>query len=60
MISYDVRVWGMMFDVTPSDGSLMALGSTEPHAVRAKLMNPHQGLTQTTEYRGLGNAYNKT
>ena len=28
-----------------SDGSPMALGSTEPHEVRVKLMNPHQGLT---------------
>jgi len=28
-----------------SDGSPMALGLTEPHAVRVKLMNPHQGLT---------------
>jgi len=34
-----------------SNGSPMALGSTEPHAVRAKQMNPHQGLTQTMELR---------
>jgi len=33
------------------------LGSTEPHEVRVKLVNPHRGLTQTTEHRGLGNAY---
>jgi len=31
-----------------SNGSPMALGSTEPHAVRAKQMNPHQGLTPST------------
>jgi len=31
------------------DGSPVALGSTEPHAVRAKQVNPHQGLTQATE-----------
>ncbi len=34
-----------------SDGSPMALGSTEPHEVRAKLMNPHQGLTPLTELK---------
>jgi len=34
-----------------SNGSPMALDSTEPHAVRLKLMIPHQGLTQTTESR---------
>ena len=28
-----------------SDGSPMALGSTEPHEVRVKLMNLQQGLT---------------
>jgi len=28
-----------------SDGSPVALGSTEPHEVRVKPMNPHQGLT---------------
>ena len=39
MIRYAVRY--------TSDGSPMALGSTEPHEVRVKLMNPHQGLTPT-------------
>jgi len=34
-----------------SDGSPMALGSTEPHAVWVKLVNPHQGLAQTTELK---------
>jgi len=34
-----------------SDGSPVALGSTEPHAVWVKLVNPHQGLAQTTEIR---------
>ncbi len=34
-----------------SDGSPMALGSTEPHEVRVKLMNPHQGLTPLTELK---------
>jgi len=34
-----------------SNGSPVALGSTEPHAVWVKLVNPHQGLTQTTETR---------
>jgi len=34
-----------------SDGSPVALGSTEPHAVWAKLVKPHQGLAQTTELR---------
>jgi len=29
----------------------MALGSTEPHEVRVKLVNPYRGLTQTTELR---------
>jgi len=29
----------------PSDGRVMVLPSTEPHEVRVKLMNPHQGLT---------------
>lgn len=38
-----------------SDGSPMALGSTEPHAVRVKLMNPHQGLTPLTELKVLKN-----
>ena len=28
-----------------SDGSPVALGSTEPHEVRVKLVSPHQGLT---------------
>ncbi|MCD6084986.1 MAG: hypothetical protein J7J20_05535 [Desulfurococcales archaeon] len=37
MIRYAVRY--------TSDGSPMALGSTEPHEVRVKLMNPHQELT---------------
>jgi len=36
-----------------SDGSPMALGSTEPHEVRVKLMNPHQGLTPLTELKVL-------
>jgi len=34
-----------------SNGSPVALGSTEPHAAWVKLVNPHQGLTQTTETR---------
>jgi len=43
----------------------VAFPSTGPHEVRVKLMNPHQGPTQTTELRvfkttlelrGLGNA----
>jgi len=34
-----------------SNGSPVALGSTEPHAVWVKLVNPHRGLTQTTELR---------
>jgi len=34
-----------------SNGSPMALGSTEPHAVWLKLMIPHLGLTQTMELR---------
>jgi len=34
-----------------SDGSPLALGSTEPHAVRLKLMIPHQGLTPLTELK---------
>ena len=33
------------------DGSPMALGSTEPHEVWVKLMNPHQGLTPLTELK---------
>jgi len=32
-----------------SNGSPMALASTEPHAVRLKLMIPHLGLTQTMD-----------
>ena len=38
-----------------SDGSPMALGSTEPHAVWVKLMNPHQGLTPLMELKVLKN-----
>jgi len=38
-----------------SDGSPMALGSTEPHEVRVKLMSPHQGLTPLTELKVLKN-----
>jgi len=34
-----------------SNGSPMALGSTEPHAVWVKLVSPHRGLAQTTELR---------
>jgi len=34
-----------------SNGSPMALGSTEPHAVWLKLMIPHLGLTRTMELR---------
>ena len=34
-----------------SNGSPMALGSTEPHAVWLKLMIPHLGLTQTIELK---------
>ena len=36
-----------------SDGGPVTLGSTEPHAVRVKLMNPHQGLTPLTELKVL-------
>jgi len=36
-----------------SDGRCVAFTSTEPHAVRAKHVNPHQGLTQTTELKYL-------
>ncbi|MCD6301253.1 MAG: transposase [Staphylothermus sp.] len=32
-----------------SDGRGVAFPSTEPHEVRVKLMNPHQGLTPLTE-----------
>jgi len=32
-------------------GSGMASPSTEPHAVWAKLVSPHQGLAQTTELK---------
>ena len=32
-----------------SDGRSMAFPSTEPHEVRVKQMNPHQGLTPLTE-----------
>jgi len=39
-----------------SDGRGVAFPSTGPHEVRVKLMNPHQGPTQTTTTRGLGNA----
>ena len=38
-----------------SNGSPMALGSTEPHAVWLKLMIPYLGLTQTMELRVLRN-----
>jgi len=34
-----------------SDGSPMALGSTEPHGVWVKLVSPHQGLAQATELK---------
>jgi len=34
-----------------SNGSPMALGSTEPHAVWLKLMIPHLGLTQTMDLK---------
>ena len=34
-----------------SDGSPMALGSTEPHEVRVKLLIPHRGLTPLTELK---------
>jgi len=34
-----------------SDGSPVALGSTEPHGVWVKLVSPHRGLAQTTELR---------
>jgi len=34
-----------------SGGSPMAFPSTEPHAVWAKLVNPHRGLAQATELR---------
>ncbi|MCD6488798.1 MAG: transposase [Desulfurococcales archaeon] len=36
-----------------SDGSPMALGSTEPHEVRVKLMSPYRGLTSFTELKVL-------
>lgn len=44
-----VKVMGLKY--LSSDGSPMALGSTEPHEVRVKLMNPHQGLTPLTELK---------
>ncbi|MCD6084404.1 MAG: hypothetical protein J7J20_02550 [Desulfurococcales archaeon] len=47
MIRYAVRY--------TSDGSPMALGSTEPHEVRVKLMNPHQGLTPHTKLKVMKN-----
>jgi len=34
-----------------SDGSPMALGSTELHEIRVKLMNPYQGLTPLTKLK---------
>jgi len=34
-----------------SDGRGMAFPSTEPHAVWAKLVSPHQGLTPPTELK---------
>jgi len=34
-----------------SNGSPVALGSTEPHAVWVKLVSPHRGLAQATELR---------
>ena len=34
-----------------SDGRLVALASTEPHEVRVKLVNSHQGLTPLTELK---------
>jgi len=39
------------FKYLNSNGSPMALGSTEPHAVWLKLMIPHLGLTQTMKLR---------
>ena len=36
-----------------SDGSPVALGSTEPHEVRVKLVTPHRGLTPLTELKVL-------
>jgi len=38
-----------------TDGSPVALGSTEPHEVWLKLVNPYRGLTQTTELRIIEN-----
>jgi len=38
-----------------SNGSPMALGSTEPHAMWLKLMIPHLGLTQTMQLKVLRN-----
>ncbi len=35
----------------PLDGWGVAFPSTEPHEVRAKPMNPHQGLTSLTELK---------
>jgi len=37
--------------VLTSDGRPVALSSTEPHAVRMRLVIPYLGLTQTTELR---------
>jgi len=34
-----------------SDGGRVAFALTEPHEVRVKLMNPHQGLTPLTELK---------
>jgi len=37
--------------VLTSDGRPVTLSSTEPHAVRMKLVIPYLGLTQTTELK---------
>ena len=42
-------------EVKPSDGRVMVLPSTEPHEVRVKLMNPHQGLTPHTKLKVMKN-----
>jgi len=49
VIRYAVRGSGMMPRYGYSGGSPVALGSTEPHEVWAKLVNPHRGLARTTE-----------
>jgi len=43
------HAWREELTAKTSNGRLMALVSTEPHAVWLRLMIPHQGLTQTVD-----------